>query len=34
MAGAEVVACAFLIELAGLEGRKQLDVPVHAVLEY
>ncbi len=33
-AGAEVVACAFLIELAALGGRQQLDVPVHAVLEY
>jgi adenine phosphoribosyltransferase len=33
-AGAEIVACAFLIELAGLQGRAKLDVPVHAVLDY
>ena len=32
--GADVVACAFLIELAALEGRTRLDVPVHAVLDY
>jgi adenine phosphoribosyltransferase len=34
-AGAEVVACAFLIELTGLGGRKQLGVErVHTVLRY
>jgi len=34
-AGAEVVGCAFLIELAALGGRQHLDVPqVHAVLGY
>jgi adenine phosphoribosyltransferase len=34
-AGADVVACAFLIELAALGGRAQLDAKrVHAVLEY
>ena len=34
-AGAHVVACAFLIELAGLGGRKQLGVDrVHTVLTY
>lgn len=33
--GAEVVACAFLIELAGLGGRARLGAtPAHAVLEY
>ncbi|MEY4948020.1 MAG: hypothetical protein RL698_231 [Pseudomonadota bacterium] len=33
--GAEVVACAFLIELEGLGGRARLGaVPVHAVLGY
>ena len=33
--GAEVVGCAFLIELTALEGRAALDVaPVHAVLQY
>jgi adenine phosphoribosyltransferase len=33
--GAEVVGCAFLIELSFLGGRAQLDpYPVHAVLEY
>ena len=33
--GAEVVGCAFLIELAELDGRKRLGVDrVHAVLEY
>ena len=33
--GAEVVACAFLIELEGLGGRVRLGaVPVHAVLGY
>lgn len=34
-AGAEVVACAFLIELAALGGRKQLGIDrVHTVLSY
>jgi adenine phosphoribosyltransferase len=34
-AGADVVGCAFLIELAALGGRAQLDAkPVHAVLRY
>ncbi len=34
-ANAELVGCAFLIELAALGGRSRLDVPtVHAVLEY
>jgi adenine phosphoribosyltransferase len=34
-AGADVVGCAFLIELIGLHGRKALDVDrVHAVLGY
>ncbi len=34
-AGADVVGCAFLIELAALGGRAQLDAKrVHAVLEY
>jgi adenine phosphoribosyltransferase len=34
-AGAEVVGCAFLIELVGLGGRKQLGVDrVHVVLAY
>jgi adenine phosphoribosyltransferase len=33
-AGGEVVACAFLIELTFLEGRKALDVPCHSVLAY
>jgi adenine phosphoribosyltransferase len=33
--GAEVVGCAFLIELSFLGGRARLDpYPVHAVLEY
>ena len=34
-AGGEVVGCAFLIELTGLQGRKRLPshVPVHAVLQ-
>jgi adenine phosphoribosyltransferase len=33
--GAEVVACAFLIELSYLGGRARLEpYPVHAVLEY
>ncbi|HTP19073.1 MAG TPA: adenine phosphoribosyltransferase [Solirubrobacteraceae bacterium] len=33
--GAEVVGCAFLIELSFLGGRERLDpYPVHAVLEY
>jgi adenine phosphoribosyltransferase len=34
-AKADLVGCAFLIELAALGGRARLDVPrVHAVLEY
>ncbi len=34
-AGADVVACAFLIELDALGGRSKLDVPaVHSVLHY
>lgn len=34
-AGADVVACAFLIELDALGGRARLDVPaVHSVLHY
>lgn len=34
-AGAEVVGCAFLIELGSLGGRERLAVdPVHVVLEY
>ncbi len=34
-AGGEVVGCAFLIELTGLQGRKRLPahVPVHTVLQ-
>jgi len=33
--GAEVVACLFVIELEGLEGRKRLlDTPVHHLLAY
>ena len=33
--GAEVVGCAFLLELTFLGGRARLDpYPVHAVLEY
>ena len=33
--GAEVVGCAFLVELSFLGGRERLDpYPVHAVLEY
>jgi adenine phosphoribosyltransferase len=33
--GAEIVGCAFLIELGFLHGRARLDpYPVHAVLEY
>ena len=33
--GAEVVGCAFLVELSFLGGRARLDpFPVHAVLEY
>jgi len=34
-AGAEVIGCSFLIELAALDGRRHLDVSnVHAVLVY
>jgi adenine phosphoribosyltransferase len=34
-AGAEVLGCAFLIELGALGGRTRLDVPeIHAVLAY
>jgi adenine phosphoribosyltransferase len=34
-AGADIVGCAFLIELGALEGRAKLDVePIHAVLQY
>ncbi len=32
--GAEVVGCAFLLELPALGGRSRLDVPVIALLEY
>jgi adenine phosphoribosyltransferase len=33
--GADVVGCAFLIELTALAGRSMLDVdPIHAVLQY
>ena len=33
--GAEIAATAFLIELAFLNGRRQLgDVPVHAAITY
>ncbi|MBA2482587.1 MAG: adenine phosphoribosyltransferase [Planctomycetes bacterium] len=32
--GAEVVACAFVIDLAFLGGAKRLDVPIFSVLEY
>ncbi len=33
--GAEIVGCAFLVELSFLDGRARLDpYPVHAVLEY
>ena len=34
LAGGEVVGASFLIELAALGGRRQLDVPFHAVLTY
>ena len=34
-AGADVIGCAFLIELCGLHGRKMLDVDrIHSVLAY
>lgn len=33
-AGGEVLGASFLIELAALGGRRALDVPCHAVLEY
>jgi adenine phosphoribosyltransferase len=32
--GATVVGCGFLVELAFLNGRQKLDVPVQAVLRY
>ncbi len=32
--GAEVVACAFLIELCKLEGRARTGAPCHAVIRY
>ena len=32
--GADVVASAFIIELSFLEGRSQLDVPVHSLIAY
>jgi adenine phosphoribosyltransferase len=33
--GAEVVACAFLVELSGLGGRRKLaPYPVHALIDY
>jgi adenine phosphoribosyltransferase len=32
--GGEVTACAFLIELGFLDGRRRIDVPVHALLRY
>ena len=32
--GAEVVGCAFLIELADLQGRARLSAPVHSVIRY
>ncbi len=31
---AEVVGCAFIIELAGLNGRAKLDVPVSSLVSY
>lgn len=31
--GGDPVACAFVIELSFLEGRKRLDVPTHALLQ-
>lgn len=34
LVGAEVVATAYLIELNFLNGRKRLDVPVHALMRY
>ena len=32
--GADVVASAFIIELSFLEGRSQLDIPVHSLIAY
>ena len=32
--GAEVAACAFIIELTNLNGRAKLDVPVTALVSY
>lgn len=33
--GGEVVACAFLVELAGFEGRRRLEgYPVHSLIRY
>lgn len=32
--GAEVAACAFIIELTGLNGRARLDVPTSALIAY
>ena len=33
--GAEIVGCAFLVELSALGGRARLEPrPVHAVIEY
>jgi adenine phosphoribosyltransferase len=34
MVGANVVGCAFIIELTGLKGRKRFDVPVTSLLDY
>jgi adenine phosphoribosyltransferase len=33
-AGAEVVGCGVVIELTFLNGRTQIDVPIHALVEY
>lgn len=32
--GANVVGCAFVIELSSLEGRKKIDCPVFSLLQY
>jgi adenine phosphoribosyltransferase len=32
--GGHVVGCVFLVELAFLDGRKRLDVPVRALIQY
>jgi adenine phosphoribosyltransferase len=34
MLGAEVVSCAFMVELDFLGGREHLDVPAHALVHY